>query len=277
MELRIKEMSFPEVIEFNFEEIKQELAAKVERYKGIVYSEEQIKEAKMDVASMRKFVKAMSDERIKVKKQCLKPYEAFEARVKELEAIVNEPIAVIDKQLKEYEDSKKQEKMEQIEQLWAEMDIPEGLAFEKVYEERMLNVSYNMAHVKQKMLDCIKRFNRDIETLRELPEFSFEATEMYKSCLDINTALNEAHRLSEIAKKKAEMEAERERLKAEAEMRKQAEEEAQVATEIIADGVPTTTLPPAKQWVKFQALMTVEQAMELKKFFEDRNIEFKAV
>ena len=34
---------------------------------------------------------------------------------------------------------------------------------------------------------------------------------------------------------------------------------------------------PTKQWVKFQAFMTVEQAMELKKFFDDRQIEFKAV
>lgn len=34
---------------------------------------------------------------------------------------------------------------------------------------------------------------------------------------------------------------------------------------------------PAKQWIAFQALMTTEDALALKAFFESRNIEFKPV
>ena len=34
---------------------------------------------------------------------------------------------------------------------------------------------------------------------------------------------------------------------------------------------------PAKQWVTFAAHLTTEDALALKAFFEERNIEFKAV
>ena len=70
MELRIKSMSFPEAIEFNFEQLKQELTDKAEQYKGLVYTDDQVQDAKKDVAALRKFTKALSDERIKVK-NCL--------------------------------------------------------------------------------------------------------------------------------------------------------------------------------------------------------------
>ena len=34
---------------------------------------------------------------------------------------------------------------------------------------------------------------------------------------------------------------------------------------------------PTKQWVAFQALLSTEDALALKEFFNSRNIEFKAV
>lgn len=34
---------------------------------------------------------------------------------------------------------------------------------------------------------------------------------------------------------------------------------------------------PQKQWIRFQALLTADQAKELKQFFDDRCIEFKAI
>ena len=107
MELRIEPITFPEVIKFNFDELKQEITDKVAMYNNLVYTEEQVKEAKTDRASLNKFVKALSDERIKIKKQCLQPYEEFEKRINELSAIVNEPISLIDKQVKEFEEKKK--------------------------------------------------------------------------------------------------------------------------------------------------------------------------
>ena len=51
MELRVSPVTFPEVIDFNFEELRTEITVRVERYTNLVYTEEQIKEAKSDLAS----------------------------------------------------------------------------------------------------------------------------------------------------------------------------------------------------------------------------------
>ena len=106
MELKIynpTEDGFIKSIEWNHEEIKKEIAEKVEYYKNLVYTDNQIKEAKADRAALNKFVKALEDKRKEVKKQCLAPYEDFEANMKEIIAVVNEPIALIDSQIKDHE------------------------------------------------------------------------------------------------------------------------------------------------------------------------------
>ncbi|MCF0106207.1 MAG: DUF1351 domain-containing protein [Holdemanella sp.] len=216
MELRIKEMSLPEAVEFNFEELKQELTDKVAHYKGLVYTDDQIKEAKADVAELRKFTKALSDERIKVKKEFLKPYEAFESKVNELAQIVNEPISLIDSQVKEYESQKKQEKKESIIAYWNEKYSEFIIKIEQIWDDKWLNASASMKSVQEAIDSKTEQISKDIDTLSNLPEFGFEAMQVYKSTLDLTKAISEGHRLAEIQRQKeAYLKVEEERLKAE--------------------------------------------------------------
>lgn len=295
MELKIKEITFPEVIEFNFDELKQEIISRVAMYSNLVYTEEQIKQAKVDRANLNKFVKALSDERIKVKKQCLKPYEEFEAKVNELSKIVQEPIALIDRQVKGYEEKQKQEKLEKIQEYWNNLDDENiaWLPFNAFFSEKWLNASTSMKSIQEEITARLEQVANDLATLSNLPEFGYEATEIYKNTLDINRALNEGRRLSEIQKRKAEHEAE---------MKARAEEQARLAAEAEAKkqereivnagdgGVyvqdedkqgftyhEAPTIPPLPMWIGFKALLTTEQAMELRQFFNDRNIKFEAI
>lgn len=276
MELRIKQPSFPEVIEFNFDELKQEIGNKVEKYKRLVYTDEQVKEAKKDVAALRKFTKALSDERIKVKKQCLQPYEEFENKINELSAIVNEPITLIDKQIKEVEEKQKQDKQDKIIEIWKNTDKPDWLSLAMIEESKWLNSSFSLKQVQSCIDAKVEEVKESLATLTNLPEFSFEATEVYKSTLDINKAISEGARLSEMAKAKAAHEAELAKRRAEEEQN--AKEKAVVAErEMTAEEAAVSKSIPPKTWVKFQAFMTTEDAYALKEFFNSRNIEYKAV
>ena len=290
MELRIVPYQIPEKIEFNYEEIIQEMEPAVNEKASIYYSDEDIPVAKKDRAKFNTFKKAINDERIRMKKEYMKPFEEFEAKVKDINALADKAVIAIDKQIKEYEDNQKREKLDKIKALWTQMAVPEGLTMDKVYEERMLNTSFSMKKVETCFELAIGKFNRDMATLAALPEFGFEAQQVYISTFDINKALAEGQRMAQIQRQKAEYEAEQARRKAEEEAKKvaeqvpvevvTAEEIAQSKQEYIeaasANGVhvPKT---PEKQWVAFQALLTTEQAMELKKFFDDRAIEFKAI
>lgn len=290
MELRIVPYQIPEKIEFNYEEIIQEMEPTVNEKASIYYSNEDIPVAKKDRAKFNTFKKAINDERIRMKKEYMKPFEEFEAKVKDINALADKAVIVIDKQIKEYEDNQKREKLAKIKALWTQMAVPEGLTMEKVYEERMLNTSFSMKKVETCFELAIGKFNRDMATLAALPEFGFEAQQVYISTFDINKALAEGQRMAQIQKQKAEYEAEQARRKAEEEAKKAAEQvpvEVVTAEEIAkskqeyieAASVNGVHVPkaPEKQWVAFQALLTMEQAMELKKFFDDRAIEFKAI
>ena len=287
MELKIynpTDDEFVKKIEWNHEEIKAEVKEKLSFYNNLVYTEDQIKEAKADRAKLNKFITALEDKRKVIKKQCLAPYEAFEKEMKEIIDLVKEPVNLIDVQISDYEKKKKAEKLEMVKQLWEETEKPECLTFDKVFDEKMLNASYNMAHVKQKFADDIKRFERDLETLANLPEFGFEATEVYKTTLDINKAISEAQNMARIAKAKAEQEkakAEAEAKKAEYEATQAAKLAEQMAVEEQETVSKTEQVEPhpqqKKNWVRLAAFMTRDEAYELKKFFDDRAIEFKAI
>lgn len=277
MELRVNEVQIPENITFNYEELKQELTKKVSMYETMVYTDDQIKEAKADKAQLNKLKKALNDERIRREKEYMQPFNEFKTQINEIIGIIDKPVAVIDAQVKAYEDKQKQDKMELIKALWEEQDVPEGLTLEKVFDERMLNVSYTMSHVKQKMLDDIKRFNRDMETLANLPEYGFEAQQMYISTLDITKALNEAHRLSDVAKKKAEYEAEQSRLKAETETVESKTTENDCNTVETNENTDVKNTDENKQWVSFRCQLTVEDAQALGQFFKARNIAFEQI
>lgn len=290
MELRIVPYQIPEKIEFNYEEIIQEIEPTVNEKASIYYSDEDIPVAKKDRAKFNTFKKAINDERIRMKKEYMKPFEEFEAKVKDINALADKAVIAIDKQIKEYEDNQRREKLDKIKALWTQMAVPEGLTMEKVYEERMLNTSFSMKKVETCFELAIGKFNRDMATLAALPEFGFEAQQVYISTFDINKALAEGQRMAQIQRQKAEYEAEQARRKAEEEAKKATE---QVPVEVVtveeiaqskqeyieaasANGVHVPKAPE-KQWVAFQALLTTEQAMELKKFFDDRAIEFKAI
>lgn len=281
MELKINNVTFPEAINFNFDEIKQELSNKVEHYKNLVYTDDQIKDAKKDVAELRKFIKALSDERIKVKKQCLAPYEAFEKKVKELEAVVNEPIALIDSQVKEYVEKQKQEKKESIEAYWNEIlsddKVPEGMSLQKIWNEKWLNASTSMKSVQEEINSRLEQIATDLRTLENLPEFGFEAKEVYKDTLDINKAIQEGHRLSEIQKAKEAQKAEQEAKKVEENINPPVEEEELLPfTEDDDDFIPAFDGNEAI-WRNYKIELTTSQKTALEQFMTISEIKFEEI
>lgn len=287
MELKIyspAEDGFIKKIEWNNEEIKKEVAERVEHYKGLVYTDAQIQDAKKDRANLRKFIDALESKRKEVKKQCLAPYEQFEKQVKEIVAIVNEPIALIDGQVKEYEQIKKDEKLEKVQEIFAEVAFPEWVSFGKIYDAKWLNASVSLKSIKGAMEVMKEKIAKDLETLRVLPEFAFEAEQLYISTLDIQKAITEANRMAEMQKAKAAHEAEQARLKAEAESKKAEEEFAQHMTPLETDmgecienieGQAFEQTQQQKEWISFKALLTTADALALKEFFDNRNILFK--
>ena len=277
MELRIEPITMPEVIEFNFEELKEQVTKKVAMYKNLVYTDDQVKEAKADRAALNKFVKSLSDERIRVKKQCLKPYEEFESKINELTAIVNEPIQLIDKQVKEYEEKQKAEKLESIKELFETIGFQSFVKLENIFDQKWLNAGTSMKKIEDFMNEKKFQIGNDVLAINRLPEFSFEAMETYKQTLDLSKAIQEGQRLADIAKRKAEHEAELAQRQAERKVVEQSADQKRDAEVPQQSDVVQVDQKQDKQWIRFAALLSTEDAIALKAFFTSHNIEFKAI
>ena len=279
-------------IALNFEEIKAELLDKVKVYETLVYDDTSIKSAKDDRARLNALKKALADERIRRKKEFLEPYTIFENQVKELEAIIDEPAKVIDKQVKEYEERKKAEKQQAIEDYFENYKennpCPEWLQSSDIFNLRWLNATCSEKTWQTEMVDRIKGILVDIETIQSLPDYAFEAMTVYKSSLDLAAALKEGKRLADIQKAK----------EAEQKAREQAEE----AQKILADKVrgshsaqeaeieafaqqienDKAALEKGKNegvrrwWVNIRACVTLEQSKDIKGYFEANGIEYTA-
>ena len=271
MELKIynpTEDGFIKEIGWNHEELKAEIAEKVKDYTGLVYTENQIKEAKSDRSKLNKLVKALEDKRKEIKKLCLEPYERFECQIKEVIAIVNEPIALIDGQVREYEELKKREKTEEIEKLFEEKNKPEWLELKAIWDTKWLNATKSMKQVEKEIDEILSKIDVDYLTLKSLEAFSFESIETYKNCLDLSRAIAEGKRLAEIQKRKEEAAKEEEinplnPLSFEPDVEEIAKEEEEQLQR--------------KNWIKFEAYMNVEQAKKLRDFCQNKGIEIKPI
>lgn len=269
MEFKINEVQLPEKISFNYEELKQELQEKAKLYASIVYGDDEIKQAKADKASLNKLKKALNDERIRQEKEYMKPFNEFKAQVNEIIGIIDNPISVIDEQVKLFEDKQKEEKLEKIKEFWESTEHPEWLTCKQIFDQKWLNATVSLKKVQEAIAEKLAQIDADVNTIESLPEFSFEALEVYKQSIDMNRAIAEGQRLADIQKRKAEAEAAR--LK---------DEEEKKVVETVTPPMPEpaeTKLEAVKSWVKFAALLTKEDAQELAAFCKSRQIEIKAI
>ncbi len=269
MELKIyspKDDNALQAIEWNHEEIKAEVTQKVEMYKTLVYTDDQVTSAKADKAKLNKFVTALEDKRKEIKRKYLEPYETFEKQVKDIVAIVNEPIALIDSQIKAFDEEKKNKKAAAIKAYWDELNVEEIPTYEQIFSEKWLNASMSMSSIKKEIKAKLDEVKSAIEILDGLNEYAFEAKDVYKKTLDIALAVAEANRLTELNKRKAEEEKRKAELKSQTEAKKT--EEKQEPSNLEESLIQ-------REWIGFEAYLSVEEAKKLAAYFKLNNIKFR--
>lgn len=285
MELNVKEVALPKKIEWNYEELKAEIAEKAKIYETMVYTDDQIKIAKSDKAKLNHLKKSLNDERIAREREYMKPFNEFKTQINEIISIIDKPVAIIDKQVKEYDQIKKREKAKKCLELFEELNCNyEWLDYSKVSNPKWINATFTLKKVQEEIEGKLAQIENDLNTLSSLEAFSFEAIEEYKRSLDVGKAIAEGQRLVDIQKRKEEME----RQKAEQEQQRILEEQSQKSeegnlpeqmeiTDCQSETAKDEEAEPAAAWIRFEAKLTTEQAYKLKDFFEENKIEFRAI
>lgn len=209
MEFKIynpQEDGFLQKIDWNYEELKSEIQKKANDYMNLVYTADQIKDAKKDRAKLNKFVTALEDKRKGIKKQVMQPYTAFEKQEKELIGIVNQAVANIDTQIKGYEEAVRQEKLEKVKEIYKKTigDLDRTVPFEKIYKDSWLNVSTTLKSITTEIAEIRDKVDSDLKVINaDTSPYVFEMKEEYLKAFDLTAAMMKKQKLEETAKKKA--------------------------------------------------------------------------
>lgn len=198
LKLVISPLQKMEAIKFNYEELKAGLTASLKKYQNLVYTSENIKEAKDDRATLNALKKSLNDEKIKIKKEFEVPYKDFENKIKELIELVDQPASEIDKQVKDFEEKEKAKKRETINAIYYENigSYAELIPLEKLYDPRWENKTYKETDITKEIQDIVKKADNEIKIIEDLKsEYEFQIKDIYFKTLDLGQALIEQKRL----------------------------------------------------------------------------------
>lgn len=268
------------LVDWNYEAVKQWVQSGLEAYKGRVYTDDSIGQAKADRANLNKLSKALDGKRKEIKAMYLEPYNLFEQQAKELTTMVAQQSKEIDVQIKAYDERRKGEKLEKIKaELYAPAigDLAELVPYEKLHDPKWLNVTAAMSTIASELSEKIDSISAGLAAIGNLalPEdVAAQVKGVFLECGNLSEAI--------IAKDK--IMDERERLE-----RYQAAQEAAGSNEALGC---ENTLPQEKKaaevnladeseveamQIDFRVWVTRPQMLALREFLMNNNIEYGKV
>lgn len=257
--------ALPEIIDFNYSELKAELAERLEYYHGLVVTADEIKAAKEDKAKLNKLKKAIDDKRKEVKKQYMAPFDDFETKCKELVKMVDAPINEIDGQLKRFEEERKAEKRQSIELTYSELvpdEIKDIIPLDRIFDERWLNSTVSLKKVAEDMLEITKRVKADMVALDTVePEYMTAVRAKYIETMDIVATLEYKKTLQE----------------ANAAFQTTETPEPKESIAPAPKIATAATNEPKRYALRLQLEVTTEQAAALKQFLTDSGIKYNKI
>ena len=181
----------PSEVKINFEEVKAALEEKMSIYDGAFFTEESKKEAKKEVAYLRKIKSSMQDKLKVLKTQCLQPYEETKIKVDELIELVDKPINHINAQVIEYEKKRIEEKRERIKAIFIEINSLSEVRLDKIYNSRWENATVKESDIKKEIQERIATIKAGIDTISTFNSLAKDkALEMFLEDYDLVKALS---------------------------------------------------------------------------------------
>lgn len=141
------------VINANFEEVKESLNQSLEKYKGIVVTEESLQDCKKTQKDLSKVKNGIETFRKSVKKDMEVPIKEFESKCKELVSLIGEVEKPIKDGIVIYDNKRREEKKQQAEALIKDcidqLGLIEKYSSQLTLLDKYLNLSASKKSVKE--------------------------------------------------------------------------------------------------------------------------------
>lgn len=187
---------------WNYDEVRAGVADKLAQYKDRAYTPDTIRGAKADRAALNKLRDAIADARRSKKKEYLAPFAEFEAQCKEIEGMIADTGAAIDRQIKAFEAEEAEQKKAEIQAYYDETvgELRELVPLEAVWSPRWLNKTYSMRMVREELCRTLEIIAADLNTIRQTCGMDTEAciSEYMTTQHNINKALDKHRQLEDL-------------------------------------------------------------------------------
>ena len=166
--------------------------------------------AKKDRAELNNAQKLLTQSRIQLMKELMKPYADFEARCKALEKKIGEASGKLDEIVKAKEAEEKRAKEARVNELWLSKKF-DVVPLEKVFDKKWLNKTTKESDISAEMDAIIKRIYSELKIIEKYGDDAETLKAHYLMCLNISDTMDYGEELAKqreaVAKEKAEREA----------------------------------------------------------------------
>lgn len=176
-------------IEDNIQEVQSYALELAKYYENVVFSEEELKEAKNEKADVNKFKKKVSDFRKEITKKWNEPLQKFVDTAKTTETILSDTYDTINKQITVYEEEKLAIKNNEVKEYFEELAIKEQIDFID-YSRANINVTLtaSMKSLKEQAKTFVDKIVEDLKLINS-QEYSDEILIEYKKDLNVSKAI----------------------------------------------------------------------------------------
>lgn len=205
----------PAEIEANFDALEERVRRMVADYDGAVYDmteDENVKAAKRDRTFLNGIVKQIDERRKAVKREYLRPLDAFEDRCREISGIAKGASDAIKAQLDEAERLRRERAYAALEAHYAEVAdlLAPVVPYSRVHEDRWLNKTVGEVRAKRLLEEKVGLLAEDWDTLKgqrgSMGHYEVAERELFRT-LDLGAALKAARQADEEDARLAEMKA----------------------------------------------------------------------
>lgn len=205
----------PAEIEANFDALEERVRRMVADYDGATYDMSEdgnVKAAKRDRTYLNGIVKQIDERRKAVKREYLRPLDAFEARCKEISGIAKGASDAIKAQLDEAERLRRERAYAALEAHYGEVAdlLAPVVPYSRVHEDRWLNKTVGEVRAKQLLEEKVGLLAEDWDTLKgqrgSMGHYEVAERELFRT-LDLGAALKAARQADEEEARLAEMKA----------------------------------------------------------------------
>lgn len=183
----------PGILTTNAKAIFLTVKNQLEKYRPENYSEENLKDAKRDKATLNAAATALNSKRLELERRFMEPFQEFKDLINETCSLIKTSSAKIDDIVKTVEAREKEKKRADIAEFFNSLGF-NTVSLDRIFESAWLNKGQKLESVFEEVSAKVGKIKSDLAILEKIGEP--EAQAYYLDTMNLDSAIAQAERIA---------------------------------------------------------------------------------